>query len=42
MPPSFWVASRRRRLVGADQKRPYRLWRYGRLKPEFALQRAKA
>ena len=39
MPPSSWVASPRRRLVGADQKRPCRLCRRGRLKPEAALVR---
>jgi hypothetical protein len=42
MPPSFWVASRRRRLVGADQKRSCRLCRCDRLKPEVGLRRAKA
>jgi hypothetical protein len=41
-PPEFWVASRRRRLVGADQRRSCRLCRRDRLKPEAALRRAKA
>jgi hypothetical protein len=39
MLPRFWVASPRRRLVGADQKRPGGLCPRGRLEPESALAR---
>jgi hypothetical protein len=42
MPPEFWVAGPRRRLVGADQKRSSRLRRRDRLKPGAALRRGKA